>query len=279
MKTMNINQVEFRCSKLGLIMTDPKDGKITELQLEKIDELVIKSRTKQLTPNQAAELDRLIAKRDTPPPLSDTCTKYLAELYVTLKYGRTKEITNRYMEKGLMVEEDAITLYSLVKGRPFFKNEETFRNGFIKGTPDENNPKDPDVKDVKSSWDIFTFMATTTAGLNKTYEWQLRGYMWLTGKPLGRLAYVLIDTPETLVNDIKRKLLWQMGVTTELDPLYLEACAELERVHTFGDIPNQERINEIEIPHSDKKQQELKARIIQCRNWMVQTWPDFFTSN
>lgn len=44
--------------------------------------------------------------------LSETTKKFLIEVFVENKYGREKEISNKYIEKGLKVEQDAITLYS-----------------------------------------------------------------------------------------------------------------------------------------------------------------------
>ena len=141
--------------------------------------------------------------------LSETCKTYLTEVYVNERFKRRKEISNRYIEKGLAVEEDSITLYSRVKKVPFFKNEQRFSNDYIIGTPDHVGEF---VLDIKSSWDIFTFTNTTREDLNKNYYWQLQGYMALTGKREARLAYCLVDTPDQLIEDEKRKLAWKMGL-------------------------------------------------------------------
>jgi hypothetical protein len=51
------------------------------------------------------------------------------------------------------------------------------------------------IVDVKASWSIKTLHSAITDGINKDYEWQLRGYMHLYNKPKAVLFYGLMDTP------------------------------------------------------------------------------------
>lgn len=270
---MNVNDVKIRCHALGKIMTDSRDA-ITEKQLATIDELIVKQRTKPLTANQAEELDRLIKKRDN-PKLSDTCTDYLVELYLWYRYGRRKLNENKYIAKGLHVEEDSATVYSLVNSRPFFKNAERFEDPDFIGVPDQ---LDADcVRDFKSSWDLVTFTQAVVEPINKLYEWQLRGYMQLTGRKAGRLCYVLVDTPAPLVQDEKKRLAWKMGlIDSDADPDYVKACEEIDRNGSFADIPLAERVHEKLVTHDPVKIVEARERVRACRDYMVKTWPDFF---
>ena len=276
---MNVKDIRFRASKWGDCMTEPRGEGITKLQLQTIDELVIKARTpKGLTANQGAELERLIAKRDKPPTLSDTCTAYLVEVYLLYRYGRKREFTSRAIEKGLKVEEDSITLWSRIKGTPFFKNTQRFTDQYFTGCPDENHPSRPDVKDTKSSWDLFTFSNTIGADLNKKYEYQGRVYMRLTGKDIFNLAYCLVDTPDVMVQDAKRRLSYQMGLISQDSPDqdYIDACAEIDRLSRYDDIPMAERINEITITRDKEIEDAMVKRAIQCQDWLAATYPDFF---
>jgi len=231
---MNVKDI-FRCSALGKLMTEPR------------------------------------SKSET---LSETTKTYLAEVYVNARYGRKKEITSRYIEKGLRVEEDSITLYSRVKKVPFFKNEQRFTNKYLAGTPDY--VKDF-VLDVKSSWDIFTFFNTTSKDLNKAYYWQLQGYMALTGLKEARLAYCLVNTPDTMIEDEKRKLGWKMGlIDASVNPDYVKACEQIDRLSVYDDIPMEERLNEIVVPFDQLAIESLYNRIIECRRYLAERWPEFF---
>lgn len=271
---MNVNEVRFRCSKSGCLMTESRTGAITDKQLEAIADLQAKSKTdKGITDKQAEELKRLVHKRDN-PELSQTTKDYLAEVYIGLRYGRRKVATTKYMEKGLQVEEDSITLYSRVKRIMLKKNEIRFHNEYIEGTPDN---VEEEVLDVKSCWDIFTFFKTTRTELVKEYYWQLQCYMELTGRKGSNLAYCLVNTPDPLIQDEKRKLSWKMGgIDSEMNPDYVKACEEIDLLSIYDDIPLAERLNEIKVPFDQAAIDKLYARIRQCREYMAATWPDFF---
>lgn len=250
-----------RCHALGNIMTAGKSS-ITEKQLAQITEFNGKPK---LTEKQNAELLRLIKKRDN-PELSATCKSYLIECYVTAVYGREKDVYSKYMEKGLSVEEDSITLYSLYKKEFFKKNEERLSNAFIEGCPDIRQPKH--VRDIKSSWDIFTFFNSRLGNIDPKYDWQLTGYIWLDGAESGTLAYCLIDTPEALINKEANKLMWDMGAATNESPEFLEARATLELNMRFGDIPREERVHEKHVRRDESKINQIPDRVKECREWL-----------
>ena len=64
-------------------------------------------------------------------PLSVTTMNYLKQLHKEEVFGRKKEIRSKYLDKGIEVEEEAITLYSEVTGELFIKNKKRFTNDFI----------------------------------------------------------------------------------------------------------------------------------------------------
>lgn len=229
-KDIDVNKILFRCSSLGFIMTEPKEKAARERG-----------------------------------ELSETTKTHLIDKFVSVKYCRETDIVSKYTTKGLMVEEDSLTLYSRFKKRMFTKNEETLSDDFICGTPDVIKEN---VIDIKSSWDIFTFFRTAHKDINKQYYWQMQGYMCLTGAESAILAYCLTDTPEQLINDEKRKLLWKMGVISEEDANYQEAAAKLEATLTYSDIPLNERIIEIHINRNEDDIHRIYKRVMQCREYM-----------
>lgn len=221
------DNILFRCSALGKLMTEP--------------------RTKSET-------------------LSETTKKYLVEVYIQHHYQREKYIENKYITKGLQVEEDSITLYSQYKSRFFKKNESRFNNEYIAGTPDII--LDNEIIDVKSSYDIFTFYNSKMDGINKSYYWQLQGYMALTGAHKAKLVYCLVDTPNAIFMRELNSLKWQMGVTDDTDKLFQEAANKLEETMRYGDIPIEERVHEIDIIRNNTDIDKLYERIKECRKWI-----------
>lgn len=209
-----------------------------------------------------------------PDIMGKTAKTYLNELYVSLKYGREKDIESKYITKGLGVEEDSITLYSKIKKKFYKKNAERLTNKFISGHPDIY--EGPDIKnatfipDIKSSWDLFTFFANASAPVKKDNYWQIQGYCWLTGAPRGSVANCLIDTPLQLISDEQRRLQWKMGVATQEDPLYIEACEKLEKNMLYGDIPLDQRLIELPVERNDADIEKIAKRVEEARVYLNQ---------
>jgi hypothetical protein len=203
--------------------------------------------------------------------LSETTKTHLVDLYVANKYGRNTDTFNKYVQKGLAVEEDSITLYSRVKKRFFKKNDKRLMNEFINGEPDlfegTEISKAETIIDIKSSWDLYTFTRAKYLSVNKHYWWQLQGYMALTGAYKSILAYCLVNTPEQIINDEKRKLLWKMGVISEENSDYKKGCAELEKNMKYDDIPKEERIFEIQINRDEDAINSVYEKIKKCQEY------------
>ena len=195
---------KIRCSVLGNLMTEPK-----------------------------AAADKAIGA------LSATAKTSLLEVYVKEIYGREKEIKTKPMKKGTLVEDDSITTLSMYDGKIYQKNEIRYENEFITGTPDIVDGK---VVDIKSSYDLWTFLANIDSKIDKGYWWQLQGYMWLTGLKKAELVYVLSNMPEEMILQEKYYLLKRMNVISEESPEYIKAAAELEKRLKFDDIPVNQRV-------------------------------------
>ena len=234
---MYFSKTLFRCSSLGHLMVEPKSK----------------------------------ADKDA-GNLSESAKTHLIDVYVSAKYDRQTEISSRYISKGLMVEEDSITLYSRVKKSFFRKNEDSLLNEFIKGTPDLYTGNTihtaETIIDIKSSWDIFTFFRNHTKGINNLYWWQLQGYMALTGAKSSNLAYCLVNTPEMLITDEKKKLMYKMGCATTESEYFLQACDELDKALTYDDIPLNERLIEFQIDRDEAAIESLYSRIEKARAYL-----------
>lgn len=109
--------------------------------------------------------------RSKSEPLSETTKTYLLEWWVGEKYGRTKDVSNKYIEKGLAVEEDSITLLSLTDRAMYLKNEKYYSDEHLTGTPDIVTADE--VIDIKSAWDIWTFHKSKFGPITKAYWWQV----------------------------------------------------------------------------------------------------------
>lgn len=155
---------------------------------------------------RASQLGKLMVEpRSKSEVLSETAKTYLKELAIEMVYGVSKDFSNKYTIKGVDCENESIQLVSDVLNIPFlFKNEQTYQNDWILGTPDV--VISDLVIDVKTSWNLYTFPFFEKEIPNKDYFYQLQAYMWLTGIEKSKLCYCLINTPEDLIGYEPREL-------------------------------------------------------------------------
>lgn len=300
---IDFDKILFHPSQLGRLMT-LGDNVITDIQLARIEELLLKKAQKSLTPNQDEELVKLRNKRDN-PVISDTTLKMLVEIYAESQ-GRVEEISSKYMEKGTTVENEAITIYCLVKKQFYKKNMGLLRNQYLEGTPDlytgEILETATEVIDIKSSWSLITFlMAKYNDKMKKEYKLQGNGYLALVGPQAEtfRLAYCLVNTPAKLILDEKAKLKWRMNIIDPDGPdglEYLAACKQIEINHIFDiarfrkdyphyefsinleeegwqwDIPKEQRVYELTTMRDNELIGKIYDRAIYCREWMKQSF-------
>lgn len=231
------NKILFRCHTLGDLMTDP---------------------------------------REKSKDFGDTCMARIMEKYIQIMYGRSKELQSKFLEKGIAVEEDSITLLSRVKKKFYKKNEENLTNDYVSGTPDlfegEKILSATHIVDIKSSWNIFTFFNSKVKPLDKSYYWQMQGYMWLTGAKTATVSFCLVDTPQSLIFSDQQKLLYSTGVDSE-NQMYIDACHEIEQNMTFADIPLKERVFEFSFERNEADIERLKERIDKCRKKLNEMLP------
>lgn len=156
-----MNEILFRCSSIGKLMTEPKTQK--------------------------------------EGPLSVGAKTYIRSLAAQEIFGIDFDISSKQMEKGLAVEDDSIALLNRVRGLNLSKNAERRTNKFISGECDLFDVQRKRGHDLKSSWSAGTFPIAVVDCEDKLYEWQMRGYMALWDADEWEVNYALVDTPEKLI--------------------------------------------------------------------------------
>lgn len=224
---MDFSKTLIRCSCLGALFTEPKEKAAKE-------------------------------RGD----LSETAKSYLIKVYIKEKYGRETEIVAKEMTKGRDVEEEAIALFSQLEGKVYQKNIDRLQNEYIIGTPDI---KDGEIWDVKAPWNLETFLSNVNKPLNKDYLFQLQGYYWLSDLETGGIAYLLMNTPESLINAEKYRLLCRMDVATEENDAYKLEAAKLEYSMLFDDIDPKERCLKFVVPRNEEIIAQIPQKVEKAR--------------
>lgn len=192
---------------------------------------------------------------------------YIEEVFIGEIYNRKKEAYGRALDKGVLCEEDGITMLNntIYKGQLLIKNKERKSNDFIHGEADVF--KNGIVHDVKNAFDLFTF---GKANLSHDYYWQLVGYAWLWETDKAMLYYCLNNMPEQMLLEEERMLFyknkWQF-VSME-DENYLKACDELRAAHTYDNMPIYERFKSWEFIVLPEQIEQLKKAVTRARAYM-----------
>jgi hypothetical protein len=228
---MDFSNVKIHCSAIGCLFVEPKD-KEAKLRGD----------------------------------LSETAKKHLIKIYCEEYWGRRKEITSKYLEKGKQVEHESIQLISFLDDTIYEKNEEKKENDYVIGTADVVT--ETEIQDVKSSFEADSFLPYVVEPLEKNYVYQIQGYMWLWGKKKGRIRRCLINTPESIINDEKRKLLYRMDVISEESPEFKIAAAEIEYNNIFDDIDPSERHISHEIDFDEDFPEKVKQKVEKAREFL-----------
>jgi hypothetical protein len=218
--------IKIRCSALGKIMTEP---------------------------------------RSKSEVLSETAKSYIQELFKEKELGIYKDISSRYLDKGIQLEDQAIQFASEVLGWDFVvKNTERFTNDWITGEPDINT--DDLLADIKCSWSGNTFPMFDEVLKNKDYYWQLMGYMMLTGKDRSELVYCLLNTPFDIVEDEVRREHWKLHLIEE----DLDVREAVQQIHNFDHIPDALRVKRFIIEKDEKAFERIKEKCILANEYYEQ---------
>lgn len=230
---INFNNTLIRSSSVGYLMTEPQSKADKEAGL-----------------------------------LSKTAQKHLIEVYIAEKYGRVKDIQTKQMKKGVEAEDDSIDLLNRYWFVGYGKNEHRFTNDYISGHPDIITVNPNKVIDIKSSYDLWTFLGNIPDKLDNLYYWQLQSYMWLTGATIGHIAYCLVNTPFGIIEQEKRYLLNKMNVVSEESPEYVKESMKLEFNMTFDDIDISERILIFNVDRNEDDILRIQHKVEKAREFL-----------
>lgn len=224
---------------------------------------------------RASQIGDLMTNDRSGKGLGETAQKKILEAVLFNKYGiEQPEISSKFIEKGNLNEKESIKLASKSLGwfdvDPEAPKTRLF-NDFVTGEPDILTPFV--LGDVKSSWSAHTFpwLADPEKCPNKGYFYQMQTYLWLSGRDVCELVYVLTNTPDHLIYDEVRKAVWK-NIT---NPEYHDKTeAEIEEILeekirkqlTYDQIPVNKRVKKFSIKRCEKTIEEIKTRIELARS-------------
>lgn len=195
--------------------------------------------------------------------LGKTGETYLKQWMKEQIYGRKKQFTNKYTDKGNIVEDNSLDFVAdFYNFGMIIKNEKYFENDFLTGTPDAI--LNELIIDVKNSWDFSTFPLFDTECPNSDYYWQAQGYMELTGIKNYKLIYTLLDTPDNLIE--KEAYFWCKN--NGYDELDMDIFNQFKERMTYSEIEDKYKIKCFDIKYNDVAVKNIYNRVDECRSFI-----------
>jgi len=271
------NEIYFRSSSSGKIMTNVQGGVITEIQLDELKKYQTKLREGgNLTDIQRAKMNELKAKKDKPFELSDTAKGAVEDVWRWNEKGYYEQIKSKYLDKGIFGEELGFSLLTDVDGRFYTKNTQRVYKDNRTGEWDNKftlNGKKI-IQDVKCCWDTKTFM---NSKLDADYVWQGRDYLDLGEADEFWLRYCLVDCPEHIVareKEYKWREFYSNDMSDEEAQLLEEKVKplldQIERnlVYSNNELyTKEERVKTFKITRDDLEHKKYLDRIPYCLDY------------
>lgn len=336
--------VLFRPSTLGQLMTNPVGksfkekymeqlAKVQEIhkQLEEVKEWEndheVKRKGQKSPAQKYKEIRNKLEKEDAKLPelkdkaegeiyLSETAKKMLKAMVAEIRYGRKKRLQNKYVKKGLAVENASLELYSEFKGEEFSKNPKRKTNDYFTGEVDilllDKYGKEEECRDIKSRYDIDSFMDHIGEEMNKDNKCQLLAYCDIFGTSKATIANCLTNNDFGLIRDEIRRAayefkpeeltdsfnvpLWRIieiakdqifdyitfieFLRTEIDGHELRLLKEgshpneeaQQMFNSFVEIPLDERVIEQSIEADEDEIEAIKSRCELAREYLKKVW-------
>lgn len=188
-------------------------------------------------------------------PLSVGAKTHIRSLVSQAIFGVDFEVSSKEMEKGILVEPDAIELLNRVRGLSLVKNADRKSNAWITGECDLFDAAARRGHDLKCSWSVATFPIAEVDCVDKLYEWQMRGYMWLWDAATWEVNYALITTPEHLTR-------WEPA-----------------SMHFVDHIPEHMRLTTWTVERDPAKEKAMAEKIEAARDYYAEVLAEFTESH
>lgn len=184
-------------------------------------------------------------------------------------YGSSKQMTNKYVVKGLLQEDGAIKLAAKFFGALVAeKNDRQFETEYFTGTPDVILTDE--IWDIKCSFSHDTFPFFEDDIPTDAYDYQLQTYMSMASESLERpfnrakLIYVLMDAPEHLIESEA----WSQARANGDVEVSSELYNKVKREMTYSHLPIEMRVKSFDTKLNLLKIAEMKTRIHKCREFV-----------
>jgi hypothetical protein len=281
MKRKDWSKWKVACSGISQIMSRPRNAKpLTKNEQDKLNALILKT---EPTDKEYAALEKLFAKdeRSRNYELSSVAISYLTRRYAWEKYNKRLPQSGwqgSAVEKGNLLELEAIDILSKLDAKKYEKTNEKTENDYMIGVCDVIHPSKKKIIDVKTSWNINTFLPYQTRPIELSYWFQMQGYMELYDADEAEVCFVLVDTPPHLIEREREKITTRYMIGEINRDKYDDYMDSLSHAFTYNQIPIKRRVIRHVVPRFREIVKVIYGRVDKSRVWLNE-FEDIHTKN
>lgn len=210
-----------------------------------------------------------------PNRLSETVKTELVKIYCFEMFGKqsvSKGNDNPLaLDKGKFAESESISLLSKIDGVEYEKNTELFENRYFKGVPDiivRKNGKVVKIIEIKTAYDMPSFIKSFYSNEPPTNIWQTMGYMDILSCKDAEIVHCLVDMPKPMIDQEVLRLQEKLFLSNTEPLLIKESEGRLVNNMTFYDIPMELRFFRRKVVFNKLSMKDAKSRVKKARVWL-----------
>jgi len=271
MKFKNWSDFRAHCSEIQVLMTYPKY--VTDLTTKQAEAYTKLIKKQDLSEKERASLEHYRKKRELflNPPLSESAKKYLITRYSKEKYDKRRAISGIQLPrlaKGTALEDEAMKMLSQLHNIQYCRPAEVIQNDYLRGKCDILCEEMKKIVEMKIVWSADSFFPYLYTGLPTKTWFQAQGYLDLYGMDYAQVCYVLVNTPQHLI-DQEMANTFRRYTYGEIDrEQYDERMDKIAGFYNYDNIPLKRRVITFEVRRSPEIVPIIKRKVDLAREWL-----------
>ncbi len=205
-------------------------------------------------------------------PTSNTFKKAMYEHYSYSQFGAGRVSSTSkvpmQLEKGEIAEPNAIALLSKNDNITYTKNEILYSNKYFKGIPDivlSENGKIIGVKDVKTSFDLPSFLERVDGDSVRDDRWEMLAYLDILDLKDGEIVYCLVDMPDRM-KELRLKEHEERLILLAISKEHIKKrLKQIENSMTYNYVPDELRLKRFTVERKRYFTKQMHDRVKRVR--------------
>ena len=264
---------KIHCSRISEIMVKPKEFFKPPPAKDFIayNKLIAIEQPTATQQEKMKAFELRLANYYEPPRLSETAVKYLIKRYAHERYGSRMAavgLAKATAAKGNALEAEAVEILSRLHKIDYKKPVSCSENDYLLGRCDAYCLTNKKVVDVKTAWNINTFMLALYQQIPLLYWFKMQGYLELYDCDYGEICYVLLNTPAHLIEQ-ERDAITKKYMFGEVNKeRYEDELEKLSTMYSYDRIPLKRRVITFSIERDRAILPKIYSKVEMCRQWL-----------